>query len=1303
MGRPERPVDPAAGPVQRLAHELRELRRAAGGPSYRTMAETAGFSATTLSQAAAGERLPSLPVVQGYVRACGADPAEWEPRWKEAEAEAAGAPVYDEGRAPYRGLARFEPDDQELFFGRDRLVDEVRELVCDHRFAVLFGASGSGKSSLLRAGLIPSLRKKIADLGRPAVLRVLTPGDRPATTYGPLLAPAEGEPESWVVVDQFEEVFTLCRDRAERARFIELLLAARKPDSRLRTLIAVRADFYARCAEHRELADALRGSGLLVGPMTADELRDAVVKPAQAVGLLVERELTARIVEEVLDRPGGLPMLSHALLETWRRRRGRMLTLAAYESAGGVRGAIAATAEEAYGQLPPARARTARHLLLRLVEPGDRGTPDTRRPIGRAELDEWPDPEVPVVVERLARARLLTVDEEGVQLAHEALISGWPRLRDWIEQDRDRLRHHRRLAEAARTWLEHDRDPGTLYRGTRLARAEELFAEGPGGGGPGAGGVASEAGGEYAEGAGGGGRGVLTATEKAFLTAALEARDAERLAAARTARRSRLLATALSSVLAVALIAGLAAWQQGRDNERRRTETAARRIAAVADSLRTTDPRTAMLLGLAAWRVAPLPETRRALLGALAQPESGTFSDPAPGDSPRRFLADSGRTLLSVEGRTWRTWDVATHRPTASGRLTDGADVLAASPDARTFAVSTENGVRLWDAAAGRWTGAPDPLPHSAVAGFGAGHGHYLESSIDDDRVRLRSVTDGTVLFETRAPGQSAVALSADGRRLAYCPSGRSPRLWDTGSRRHLPGDWEKAGAICDERAMLVYGDGDGDGDRDGDRDGGAGAGVGVGVGRFAAVTGTDVRVWDTRSGRRVADLDDPGVQYASFSGDGAFLATSDGREIRVWRLVAPAAPVFRHSLNNQRLYGGLAWDPERPALRYLEGGTVHTLDLSAATTSAWRDHPLAEVRLSPDGRTYATAELTGTRYVFRLHATRGGRPPRTLPQVPLPVSLDPAEPVVPRHTLPVMAFSPDGTAFAYGVSAPGREAAPQRLVLWDLAHDRRGTVLDLAASESAGAVVAVALGPGGRTLHATRTPAIGELRNEVWDTGRQRRTAVLPGMDSSHLAVSPDGERLVGDHRTARLPSGRVGEHDLIQGDQVGALAFSPDGSVLAAGDQTGRVALWDGTLRRRVGILPNMFPVPHRGAGRDAEAAPQLSVSEGVQALAVSPDGRTLAVGGDHGTLQLWDIATQQPLGGPLPTPGEAIASLAFSPDSGTLYAGSAHVPVQRHTIAPARAVTGVCARVAGVELTRDQWRTHVPDMPYRRVCEP
>ncbi|MFF5496035.1 hypothetical protein [Streptomyces aquilus] len=1253
MGRPERPLDPTAGPVARLAHELRELRKAAGSPSYRKMAEAAGFSATTLSQAAAGERLPSLAVVRGYVQACGGDPDAWEPRWKDAEAEVAGeVRDDDEDVVPYRGLARFEPADQGLFFGRARLTDDLLRLVCGHRFAAVFGASGSGKSSLLRAGLIPRLQKEIAGQGRPAVLRVLTPGDRPAATYGHLLAPAADEPESWVVVDQFEEVFTLCRDRAERARFIDLLLAARDPDSRLRVLIAVRADFYARCGEHRGLADTLCGAGLLVGPMTAQELREAVVKPAQEAGLLVERELTARIVEEVLDEPGGLPMLSHALLETWRRRKGRVLTLTAYEAAGGVRGAIAASAEEAYGKLTEEQADAARRLLLRMVEPGQ-GTPDTRRPMTRAEREEWACPHVPAVVERLARARLLTVDEDAVQLAHEALITSWPRLRCWIEENRERLRHHRRLTEAARVWLEHDRDPDALYRGTRLDRVAELFPD---------------HGHDHS----------LTVPEREFLTAALAAREAERRAAARSTRRTRAAVGVLSAVLAVALVAGLSAWTQSRDNERRRVDDAARRIAAVAEGLSTTDPRTAQLLSVAAWRVSQLPETRQALLGALDQQELDTFSDRAPGDGPFRRLTDSGRTLLSVAGRTWRTWDVARHRRTAEGRLPEAGTALGASPDGRLLAFHGQrggDGVRLWDTAAGRWTG--DRLPASSVVDFG--RSTYAVRGAARSRAQVRSAADGKPLFEAG----DATAPSEDGRLIAVCPLGKggAPQVRDLTDRHTVHGRWERAGDLCgQDRLRLVLGGG----------------------GRWlAAVLPGGVRVWDVRSGQQKADLADTGARYAAFGEDGHFLATADGEEIRVWRLGFDT-PVFRHSLDNQHL-GDLAWDPARPVLRYLEAGTVHTLDVATAVTSAWQDRPADKVLIGPDGRTLVTARRTGDTYRFELRDTRDGRLLRTLPLPPL--SRDPSRPALPEYTVPQLSFTPDGTALAYGVTTPWEEASfPQRLTIWDVPRGRVRTTLDLAGKTSAGALLTVALGPGARALQLTRTTAAGELTNETWDVDHHRRTTVLTGLSSSHLAVRPDGRLLAGDNRTVGLPGGRPGGRDLVQGDEIGALAFSPDGSRFAAGDRAGRVALWDAAVRQREGILPNVFPaLPEEGTGRPDGGTGPVSddTSEGVSALALSPDGRTLAVGGEAGSLQLWDIATRQPLGGLLSTPGDTIDTVAFAPDSGTVYAGGAHVPLQRYVIDPARAVASVCARAGARELTRAQWRTYARDVPYREVC--
>jgi transcriptional regulator with XRE-family HTH domain len=326
-GRREVPVDPGAGPVQRFAFELRKLRTEAGGLTYRAMATRAGYSITTLSQAAGGEQLPTLPVALAFAGACGGDLAEWESRWHRAVEEAAAFAPENEGThtaPPYRGLARFETGDSGLFFGRDRLTAELAALLGRRRFAAVFGPSGIGKSSLLRAGLIPLLRESRERGSRLSGIRILTPGDRLARTHELLRqATTPGDDaatgDTLVVVDQFEEVFTLCHDPAERNRFIDLLLTARDPGSRLRVLIAVRADFYGRCAEHRALAGALGDANLLAGPMSPAELREVVVKPAAAAGLTVERALTARLVEEITDAPGGLPLLSHVLLETWRR------------------------------------------------------------------------------------------------------------------------------------------------------------------------------------------------------------------------------------------------------------------------------------------------------------------------------------------------------------------------------------------------------------------------------------------------------------------------------------------------------------------------------------------------------------------------------------------------------------------------------------------------------------------------------------------------------------------------------------------------------------------------------------------------------------------------------------------------------------------------------------------------------------------------------------------------------------------------------------------------------------------------
>ncbi|MFD9435770.1 hypothetical protein [Streptomyces sp. NPDC060002] len=1239
MGRREKPVDPDAGPVQRLAHELRVLREQAGKPPYREMAQQAGYSITAMSQAAAGEQLPSLAVVRAYAEALDADPDEWERRWREADT-AVRAPAPDE-KPPYRGLARFEPDDSDLFFGRDTLAAGLVKLVREHRFAAVFGASGSGKSSLLRAGLIPRLRQA-SGAERPAVVRVLTPGERPARMHEEALVPREGDGETWVIVDQFEELFTLCHDRRERDRFLDLLLSARRPESRLRVVVAVRGDFYGRCADHRELAEAVSRTNLLVGPMSRDELREVITGPAAAAGLNVERALTARIIEEVLDQPGALPMLSHALLETWHRRRGRLLTLAAYEETGGVRGAIATSAEDVYGGLSSQQGHLARRILLRLIAPGD-GTADTRRPASRAELACGTQD----VLERLVTARLVTLDGDTLELAHEALITGWPRLAGWIEEGRERLRAQRRLGEAARGWEELARDPGALYRGARLSRAEELFATKE----------HDEPGDD------------LTRQERAFLTASLAARDAEREAETRTARRTRSLTVGLSVFLVLALVAALVAWQRNEVSREEGAKAAAQRLATVAAGLRSNDPRTAALLGVAAWKIAPLTESRSALLGALAQSERDAFTDPRTGQNVRRFLTDGGRTLLSVEGTTVTARNVADHKVTATYRLPSGTEVSNAGPGSRFLDVfEPDGGESLWNLPRDRSAAAlGDASPWSSASDGSA----YLAGPADGPgTVHLLRTDDGKVLFTAPlARPLASAAVGPVGRLLALCPAEGPLQLWDTTSGKRLPGAWEKAdktvcgtGSGADGGSRLLRFSADGT--------------------RLAAVYGTGALVWDVRTGRVLADFTSAGITgftQAALSPDGEFLATADDHELAVWRLSADGAQVFDRPLSKDEA-AGLTWDPGKSRLlRYLDGATVHTFDLTDRLTPRWLNTPADASVLSPDGAALATVARSGEGFRFELRSTRASG---VLARARLG-----ALPSVSDENVPMLGFSPDGGSLAVADTVSARGSLRLRLTVWDVRTHKVRTVLDTPGAADR-PVTALALGPGGRTLLAVRATADSST-TEVWNTRDHRRTGTVRGLSGAVLAARPDGHLLVGsDDQYADPGSGKVTGRALADGRNVTSLAFSPRGDRLAVGDSTGHVTLWDGDVSHRTGALTGTSDTATQGE------------PEAVGALAFSSDGGTLAVGGANGTLRLWDTEAQQLLGTDLPTPGDEIHSLAFAEDGGTVYASSPYVPLQSLSVAPARAVRDICAR-AGGGLTEAQWRTYVPDAPYENVC--
>jgi hypothetical protein len=439
--------------------------------------------------------------------------------------------VQTPGDPPYKGLQQFEGDDRQLFFGREALTTKIISYLRDptteadigkwDHFLAIVGASGIGKSSLVRAGVVPALERGDQFTGDTLSLksnpqwaiRVLTPTAHPLEALATSLTREAdsvrvtanlindlavepnalhlfarkilGDPSAiksrehgkklLLVVDQFEEVFTLCHNQAERDAFVDNLMTAVEAGGPVFVLIALRSDFYAHCGGFSSLRDALESQQVYIGPMGLDELRQAITGPAELYDWKLEPGLVDFLLQEVRDEPGTLPLLSHALLETGQRRRGRTLTFAGYRESGGVRGAIARSAEQVYQDLDADQKAIARNVFLRLTELGeDRGdglvAPDTRRQANLTELTLQPGDHssLEAVLQELARARLITLGDGKVEVAHEVLIREWPTLRGWLDENREALQIHRYLTKSAQTWRQMARDQSELYRGARL-------------------------------------------------------------------------------------------------------------------------------------------------------------------------------------------------------------------------------------------------------------------------------------------------------------------------------------------------------------------------------------------------------------------------------------------------------------------------------------------------------------------------------------------------------------------------------------------------------------------------------------------------------------------------------------------------------------------------------------------------------------------------------------------------------------------------------------------------------------------
>jgi len=1092
---------------------------------------------------------------------------------------------------PYKGLAAYQPEDARYFCGREAMTDELIRRLQLHDVLVVGGPSGSGKSSLVRAGLIPALRAGCLPGSDQWKIQLLTPGADPIERLEPLIKPDIQTQTLWIV-DQFEELFTLVTPSV-RAQFINQLAAITdRVDCPGKIVIVVRADFYAECARETWLARRISNNQVLVGPLSASELRQAIAEPARRSGYFLERGLIEAILEQAGSEAGALPLVAHSLVETWVRRDGNTLTLAGFQAAGGVVGAISQSADAAYQhQLDDAGRQQARRLMLRLVVPG-RSSPDTRRVLSRSDIASTDPAQAidPSVIRVLTDARLLSIDDQSVQIAHEALLHRWPRLRDWIEESREDLWVRQKISRAANDWETEHRDPDFLYRGTPLLTAQEWFEHNPG---------------------------LLSPLEQAFLEASqrssIESRAAEHLRnqRARRLRRNALVSlTVLAIGTSVSTVVALNAYRDSQRNE-----------ALAAEATLAAESRFAIALGAAAFgHVKQDPRLSLVLAAesmAMSAPEAAPFDTRAAMISARQTLEQGGPFLFG------------------SALVAGEALTIALNPQGSMLAIGSVDGALELIDTADRRIIQPAVKDHQGGLrdiAFSPDGSSMVSASADGTLRHWRPDQAGqwssTLLAQTRdvivdvdymPDGQSVISANDDGSVQQYFLDGRGEQpppiaLSDFG--------FNTIGISADGLFLLT-----GNADKS--------------ISGYSVLSGERVMgpltslksshlvdISFNFNAKQFVSLDTSGVAQVADFPSGALLETQFNPD-------APLGFVFFHP-DRQRLISGddsgrlSEWDAQSGALQKTSASGHSQKPIISALSADGRllatlgrdqtirfwtlgDHyPMAQewqvstgaakaVSLSPDGHHLASGDENGLVQLRRLDT------------VDQPLALR-------GHNAGVwaLAFSRDGRLLASADRAGV-------IRLWDAMNGL--LIKELSVADEAVWSIAFASSDSVLLIGSDSGVQRYSISTQDW----LDRLTTVEGQ-FTRMQISTDQQRLVTSESTGRVKLIDVESGDVlldlhVDNDTIWSVALSPDGQTLASASGGEIVSVYSTSNGVRIARLTG-----HSGGATN------------VDFLA---DGATLVASDRKGRLHWWDLGTATRLSSPIQAHERAIWRLQVHAD--------------------------------------------------------